>query len=137
MKIKTGDPSQNGLYVAYVQPSAELSIWPDKMFLSWYETQWYHTGSDQKYRGEVFGHLGPLPSMRMRDLKKRPDKKFAIAVDADGAYGCFVHGPFNTVKEATELIGDEGEYIVSLIVGKEPKLIRRWSDITSNWERLR
>ncbi len=48
-----------------------------------------------------------------------------------------MHGPFNTIREASELIGDEGEYIVSLIIGKDPKLLRKWSDITSNWERIR
>ena len=135
MKIKTGSPSQNGMYIAYVEPAMELSIWPDKMFLSWYEGQWYHRGSDQKYRGEVFGHIGPVPSMRMRDLHKRPDKKFAVAVNEDGMYGCFKHGPFNTVKEATEIIGEEGEYIVTLIIGKDPKVIRKWSETASTWER--
>ncbi len=78
MKIKTGDPSKNGVYVAYVSPRMELSIWPDKMFLSWYENQWYHTGSDQKYRDTVYGFLGPLPSMRMRDLGKRKDKNLPL-----------------------------------------------------------
>ena len=121
--------------MACILPAMELSIWPDKMFLSWYEGQWYHRGSDQKYRGEVFGHLGPIPSMRMRDLHKRTDKKFAIGKYPEIMHGCFTGGPFNTIKEATETWGEEDQYIAKIVIGEEPKVIRKW--ITSTWERIK
>ncbi len=64
-------------------------------------------------------------------------KKFATGMLPDGLHGGFLNGPFDTIKQATNSIGDEGEYIFALQIDRVPKVIRWWDDKTLTWEKFK
>lgn len=66
MTIQQGDPSENGLYVAYVDPRLDIPF-ADKKLMVYLDGEWSHMGSPEKYRGTVYGWIGPLPAMRLED----------------------------------------------------------------------
>lgn len=51
------DPSETGVYACRV-PMTDV-LYKDE-FLMWFGGCWNHLGSDQRYRGEVIGWIGPL-----------------------------------------------------------------------------
>lgn len=53
------DPSEVGVYACRVPLHGLETLLEDK-FLIWIENAWWHIGSDQRYRGEVIGWVGPL-----------------------------------------------------------------------------
>lgn len=55
----TNDPTENGTYACRVPSEQLLGLHEDK-FLMWFDGRWSYTGSDQYYRGEVTGWIGPL-----------------------------------------------------------------------------
>lgn len=72
-------PAQNGLYVAYVDPDMDVPF-SAKLLLMWMDGRWGYPGSDQNYRGTVYGWVGPLPAMRLSE----PEKTFCpICGEAD------------------------------------------------------
>ena len=63
MKAQTGNPKENGVYACFVKDE----IWPAKrMFLTWDKRhqKWCYPSSDQFYRDEVLGWIGPLEPIR-------------------------------------------------------------------------
>lgn len=56
---ETDDPTENGVYACRVPRGNVPGLYEDE-FLMWYDGQWGYLGSDQRYRGEVFGWIGPL-----------------------------------------------------------------------------
>lgn len=60
--IQEGTPSRTGLYVAYV--NGDVSIRAERKFLMWMD-RWSYPGSDQNFRGHVYGWIGPLPTMEL------------------------------------------------------------------------
>lgn len=58
---ETGTPEQVGVYACRVplNDHEELPLLDD-VFLMWYENKWWYLGSDQWYRGDVLGFVGPL-----------------------------------------------------------------------------
>ena len=52
------DPSETGEYACRVP--LEGSFLLKDVFLLWFDNRWSYTGSDQRYRGEVIGWIGPL-----------------------------------------------------------------------------
>ncbi len=61
VKYNKGDPTETGVYACRI-PSIHA---PDSgllqdIFLMWYHEHWWNLGSDQGYRGEVLGWVGPL-----------------------------------------------------------------------------
>jgi hypothetical protein len=52
------DPDERGVYACRV-PHEMPGLHQDK-FLMWMDEKWWHLGSDQNYRGEVTGWIGPL-----------------------------------------------------------------------------
>lgn len=50
------DPIEVGVYACRV---AGIFLLEDK-FLMWFDNRWSYIGSDQRYRGEVVGWIGPL-----------------------------------------------------------------------------
>ena len=59
IKYNTGfNPSEKGVYACRI-PSDILADFCEDKFLLWYDG-WCYLGSDQNYRGEVVGWLGPL-----------------------------------------------------------------------------
>lgn len=63
------DPTQNGLYVAYVNDTVmpATAIAAERMLLMWHDSAWFFRLSDQKYRGYVYGWIGPLPVLRLEN----------------------------------------------------------------------
>ena len=55
---QTDDPEENGVYACRMK--SDVSNLHIDRFLSWFDGQWYFMGSDQKYRGNVTGWIGPL-----------------------------------------------------------------------------
>lgn len=60
---RTGSPKKVGVYACRapldnIHDSATLY---EDHFLMWFEGEWYYLDSDQKFRGEVYGWVGPLP----------------------------------------------------------------------------
>ena len=54
-----GDPVETGVYACRV-PSDRMPGLHDDKFLMWFEGRWSYPGSDQNYRGDVDGWIGPL-----------------------------------------------------------------------------
>jgi hypothetical protein len=54
----TDDPTERGVYACRV-PHELPGLYKDE-FLSWINGKWGYLGSDQNYRGEVIGWIGPL-----------------------------------------------------------------------------
>jgi len=57
--INFGEPSEQGTYVAYARSAVPGST--ERLILVWFEGQWSYPLSDQIFRGDVIGHVGPLP----------------------------------------------------------------------------
>jgi hypothetical protein len=57
------DPTEKGVYACripfYAEDGREIGSLQDDKFLVW-DGGWYHRMSDQSYRGEVIGWIGPL-----------------------------------------------------------------------------
>lgn len=53
------DPSEMGVYACRVPMRDVPGFYEDK-FLCWDAFGWHYPSSDQKYRGEVVGWIGPL-----------------------------------------------------------------------------
>lgn len=130
-EINKSDPKESGVYVAYVEHQF-LDKYPDKELLMWHDGYWSHRMSDQKYRGKVYGWIGPLPSPTMEDLVGEI-VKYAIGTLPDGLNGAFINGPFNNIKDAEEIIGNNGQYIIELHLDSDCIPIRKWSDRKMKW----
>jgi len=52
------DPDERGVYAVRVPHDIAPGLHEDK-FLLW-DGDWFHLGSDMRYRGEVTGWIGPL-----------------------------------------------------------------------------
>lgn len=57
--VTEGDPTRVGVYACRVPDDVIPGFYKDK-FLMWMHGKWSYPGSDQKYRGEVTGWIGPL-----------------------------------------------------------------------------
>ncbi len=55
-------PTYSGQYVAYVKSNSPEIL--DKKILTYIDGIWSHPGSDQKFRGAVYGFVGPLPAIK-------------------------------------------------------------------------
>lgn len=55
----TTDPTESGVYACRV-PSEKIPGFFTDVFLMWVEGRWHYIGSDQRYRGDVTGWVGPL-----------------------------------------------------------------------------
>lgn len=135
IKIQTGDPTENGTYVAYIRHEF-VAKYSDKLLLMWINGKWGHRMSDQWYRGEVLGWVGPLPAATISQLGAIC-VKYAISVLPDGLHGAFIDGPFDSVKEALEVYGREGQYIFELHLNQEAELIGKWSEKKQKWLKKR
>lgn len=54
-----GTPNKTGVY-AVRTPMDEAPDLLEDRFLLWFEGKWWYPRSDQRYRGEVMGFVGPL-----------------------------------------------------------------------------
>lgn len=58
-----GLPQQTGVYACRIDDPRGSGLVVD-IFLSWFNGQWSYLGSDQRFRGEVHGWIGPLPRLK-------------------------------------------------------------------------
>jgi hypothetical protein len=61
-----GDKSANGTYVVYVRTEGMLA---ERMFATYIDGTWTHPFSDQRFRHEILGRVGPLPPLMMDNWK--------------------------------------------------------------------
>jgi hypothetical protein len=59
-------PTENGLYVAYVNPEWSIQF-AKRMLLMYMDGQWSYPLSAENYRDVVYGCIGPLPSLRFEE----------------------------------------------------------------------
>jgi hypothetical protein len=59
VEYNTDDPIRTGVYACRV-PSDRLPGLHEDKFLMWMDGRWSYPGSDQNYRGDVDGWVGPL-----------------------------------------------------------------------------
>lgn len=60
-------PVATGSYVAYTNGPVNVRAEPVLLFFDAQERQWYHRGSDIKYRDKVYCCVGPLPIVPLTD----------------------------------------------------------------------
>jgi hypothetical protein len=58
-----GLPTEGGVYACRIDDPRGSGLVID-IFLQWFHGRWWHLFSDQHFRGEVHGWIGPLPRMR-------------------------------------------------------------------------
>lgn len=58
IKINKGLPEKFGMYVVYVFLIKSII---ERKLLMFCNDVWFYPSSDQKYRGEILGWIGPLP----------------------------------------------------------------------------
>lgn len=131
MKINKDDPVKNGMYVVYTGDQY-IRGYPDRKLLMFINKRWGYPNSDQMFYGKVHGWIGPLPAPKISDLE-RISVKYAIAFRPDGEHGAFIDGPFDSLYEALEVIGEKGHYIYELHLDQESVPIRKWSDKKMKW----
>lgn len=56
-----------GLYVVYVNDDVPNARFAARTILMWDGECWYYPSSDQRYRDYVYGFIGPLPPMQLKD----------------------------------------------------------------------
>jgi len=135
MKIIKGDVvSKNGVYVVYTQNDISSFDFADKILLVYVDGSWYYPKSDQKYRGVIYGCIGPLPAKRICDIGK-PSTKYAIGDKYDGLGGCFKEGPFDDIQELLDSIRSKGDRIFKLKINEEPVAIYKWKK--KKWKKLK
>lgn len=59
IQYTTGSPTETGVYACRVRDDVHPELLCDRFFL-WHEGAWWFPLSDQRYRGEVLGFVGPL-----------------------------------------------------------------------------
>lgn len=60
-------PSGKGVYVAYVNDRVFTGKYAEKILLTWDGQSWYYPMSAQRYRGTVYGCIGPLPALELTE----------------------------------------------------------------------
>lgn len=58
-----GLPQDTGVYACRVDDPRGSGLVVD-VFLMWFAGRWSYLGSDQNFRGDVHGWIGPLPRLR-------------------------------------------------------------------------
>lgn len=77
IEYNIGTPTESGVYACRLPLYGTNGLHEDK-FLTWAEGRWCYPGSDQGYRGEVTGWIGPLqrrmkPKVTADTLERRED----------------------------------------------------------------
>lgn len=140
IEIQTGVPTKSGMYVVYTESELPSSDFPEKRMLMYMVGSpygWWYPSSDQTHRGVVYGWVGPLPTSKISTLRqgKRKERKFAIGHEAKEHGQHFTGGPFDTLKEALDVLGEEGECLCRITRNSKPKILRKWENET--WERVK
>lgn len=75
MEVTRGDrPDRQGSYVAYVPLSRAGGLTVcDRVLLTYVGGRWGYPASDQRFRGEILGYVGPLPGAVFRAPTEEDD----------------------------------------------------------------
>ncbi len=133
LRITKGNHTKVGNYVCYVDHDF-LYKYPDKIILMWIGEKWGYGGSDQNYRGKVYGWVGPLPTPTLDNLGV-VCVKYAISKMPEGLNGTFLYGPYENLREAEREDGKEGQYIFELHLDQTSKAVGKWSEKKLKWLR--
>lgn len=133
MEIKTGNPTKLGTYLGYVDLPFD-SKFMEKKLLFWQNGEWWYFGSDQKFRGHVNCWIGPFPSPTLDDINSPEHVKFAICTYEGFKNNAYLAGPFNTLSEASENYGNEGEYVIRITKNKAVPVLR-WDESKPGWRK--
>lgn len=63
------EPAYDGLYICYTDNDA-LPAFTDRKLLMKYQGEWTYPMSDQKFRGRIYGWVGPLPVLKKEHFLK-------------------------------------------------------------------
>ena len=73
--IQHGNPQIEGRYVVFVQcQAAQAKAWVEPTIMTWAGDRWHSTFIAQR---NVLGWIGPLPVMKVADLKA-PDMEYDL-----------------------------------------------------------
>lgn len=63
---QTGTPDKTGVYACRVESVDGLPepFDVEDKFLMWHDNRWWHIGSSQSFRPQVYGWIGPLERFR-------------------------------------------------------------------------
>lgn len=129
--IETGTPISNGMYVAYVE--GPLKNFLKKELLMWVQNKWSYPSSDQNYRGQIYGWIGPLPALKIEEPTQIP--MYASAIRGGDEWQ-FIDGPTNDLKKLMSYGGERGMYVVLLQNDKEHVALYRWNHNKNVWREL-
>lgn len=132
LKVQTGTPEKTGVYVCYIDPPIKTRLFMEKCLLFYQDGDWFHLGSDQRFRGKVYCWIGHLPSPTKFDVIGKDSVMYAISSEDRAIQGSFKAGPFELLSDAAEEIGASGDFIFS-ITTNECKKVRKWSVKFSGW----
>jgi len=130
MKVQTGEPVEEGLYVTFVDALIEKNT--QRILLLYVQGLWGYPGSDQLYRGKIYGWIGPLPLKTKKDFEKQDLIRYGIGTIKSAKKGSFSDGPYKSLKEIKNVVGIKGEYIFQL-TEKNEKPILKWSSKKNKW----
>jgi hypothetical protein len=130
MNIQNGPPTKIGMYVVYVD--AGNSQYPKKELMIWSDGEWSRPGSDQRQRRAIYGWIGPLPSPSTEKLKYRI-KKYAIGTEMGREFGSYKAGIFDTMEQALDEIGDDGDFVYEISSDSSVKAVAKWSKKKFDW----
>lgn len=60
------EPTTDGIY-AVRTPNYDLPGYDKDIFVQLLNGRWTHIGSDQRFRGDIFGWAGPIPRTKAAD----------------------------------------------------------------------
>jgi hypothetical protein len=132
MKIKKGTPPERGMYVAYVDTPLPDSKFLQKKLLMWMDDdEWWYPGSDQKYRGQIYCWIGPLPTPNKESINA--SVKYMIGTEEGATKTMYLAGPFDTVKDARKSSGSYKEFIFQVKGDGIPKKVAKWNTTKARW----
>lgn len=67
MKLETGKPTVEGLYVVFVP--AVVKQWLEPHIVTWHKGAWFHRWSTEKYPDKVHAWSGPIPVLESHPVQ--------------------------------------------------------------------
>ena len=132
MKVQTGTPTKQGMYIIYEGDS--FPGLPHKQLMMWINNRWGYPSSTENYRGNVLGWIGPLPTPTLEELVNKGEL-YVVYVSMENHGG--LDGPTKDLNELLELDGEKGNVIAK--VYEESGVIEylyKWSPRKSKWRKI-
>ena len=129
IEINTGKPDKAGMCVCYIE--SEVGGYPDKKLLMWFDGWWYPS-SDQKFRGVVFGFIGPIPAPTIVELENM-NKQWFIGTSLEAETDSFKRGSFQSIDDAMNQTAKDGYFIWEKSCNGAMKKVSKWSGEKGKW----